>query len=40
RDHFDPSGLETSRAFGLKLATAAPASFFDAAKAPGRGRRT
>ncbi|MBB2755652.1 UNVERIFIED_ORG: hypothetical protein GGI57_006399 [Rhizobium aethiopicum] len=40
RDHFDPSGLETSRAFGLKLATAALASFFDAAKAPGRGRRT
>lgn len=29
RGHFDPLGLETSRAFGRKLATAALAAFFD-----------
>ncbi|WP_246754588.1 VirC2 family conjugal transfer protein [Agrobacterium fabrum] len=28
RSHFDPLGLETARAFGHKLATAALASFF------------
>ncbi|MGO6748069.1 VirC2 family conjugal transfer protein [Rhizobium ruizarguesonis] len=28
RAHFDPLGLESSRAFGLKLATAALAAFF------------
>lgn len=30
RSHFDPLALETSRAFGLKLATAALATFFAA----------
>jgi hypothetical protein len=28
RAHFDPLGLESTRAFGLKLATTALAAFF------------
>jgi hypothetical protein len=36
RAHFDPLGLESTRAFGLKLATAALAAFFAAEGRRGR----
>jgi len=38
RDHFDPLGLESARAFGRKLGTAALAAFF-AHEARRRGTR-